>query len=241
MKDALPERVSLLRQKLTRLQGLTANANEASELAALRRELAAPAEALANLVKQEAMLGGVGVKTKPPASLGNLRKKAATIREKFRAERKSAVLKKGTGWTTLLADGEAATKDVQSALQAGWREFRTSVYSGDTPAVIDKRIARTPQNIQALSDYHQVHAKFSALFLTVPASASTVEAARGLAAELEQIAGKFDFAVGDEVKRFLAAVQAGGASLDLLTDDVVTWLKDNEAADGYVIRALDRS
>jgi hypothetical protein len=241
MKDALPERVSLLRQKLTRLQSLTANANEASALATLRRELALPAEALAGLVKQEAMLGGLGVKTKPPASLANVRRRAATIRDKFRAERKSAVLTKGTGWTTLLADGEAAAKDVQSALQQGWREFRASVYSGDTPAVIDKRLPRTPQNIKALADYQKVHAQFSALFLTVPANASTVETARALAGQLDHIAGQFDFAVGEEVKRFLAAVQSGGASLNLLTDDVVEWLAENDAADGYVIRPVDRS
>lgn len=240
MKDALPVRVSTLREKLTRLQGLAANAKEASDLAVLQRELATPAETLASLVKQQAMLVGLGVKVQPPASLGNVRKRAATVREKFRAEKKSATLKKGTGWTSLLSDGGVAIKEVEGALLAGWKDFRTAVYAGDAPSVIDKRIARTPQNVQALSEYQQAHTQFSALFQTVPSSAAAVETAKKLAGDLVRISEKFDFAVGDDVKRFLAAVQSGGAPLALLTDEVLKWLADNKATDGYAIRASGR-
>lgn len=240
MKDALPLRVSALRQKLSRLQGLTANSREASDLAVLRKELATPAETVASLVRQQTMLAGLGVKIQPPASLGNVRKRAVTLREKFRAEKKAATLKKGTGWTSLLSDGDAAIKEVEGALLAGWRDFRTAVYSGDAPSVIDKRIAGTPQNVQALNEYQQAYTQFSALFQTVPASAATVATATKLAGDLVRISEKFDFAVGTEVKRFLAAVQSGGAPLALLTDEVLKWLAENKAADGYLIRASGR-
>jgi hypothetical protein len=240
MKDALPLRVSALREKLTRLQGLTVNAKEASDLAGLQRELATPAEILAGLVRQQVMLAGLGVKVQQSASFSNVRKRAATVRERFRAETTSATLKKGTGWTSLLADGGLAIKEVEGALLAGWREFRTAVYSGDAPSVIDKRIARTPQNVQALEEYRQTHSQFSTLFHNVPTSATTVENARILAGDLIRISAKFDFAVGDEVKRFLAAVQSGGAPLALLTDEVLKWLAENKAAEGYLIRASGR-
>jgi hypothetical protein len=241
MKDALPLRVSALREKLNRLQGLTANAKEASDLAVLQRELSTPAQTLASLVKQQTMLTEQGVRVLPPASLGQVRKRASAVREKFRAEKKSTTLKKGTGWTSLITDGDTAIKDVEGALLAGWKDFRTAVYAGDAPGVIDKRIARTPQNVQALNEYQQAHTQFTALFQTVPSNATTVEAAKKLAGDLVRISAKFDFAVGDEVKRFLAAVQSGGAPLALLTDDVLKWLADNKAADGYSIRASGRS
>lgn len=240
MRDALPLRVSALREKLTRLQGLATNAKEASDLAMLQRELATPAESLAGLIKQQAMLTGLGVQVLPPASLGNVRKRAAAVREKFRVEKKSTTLKKGTGWTSLLSDGGLAIKDVEGALLAGWKDFRTAVYAGDAPSVIDKRIARTPENVQALDDYRQVHAQFSALFQAVPSSPATVETAKKLAGDLVRISERFDYDVGDEVKRFLAAVQTGGAPLALLTDEVLKWLADNKAIDGYSIRALGR-
>lgn len=241
MKDALPLRVIALREKLTRLQGLTANAKEASDLANLRRELATSAERLATLIKQQAMLASAGVSTQSPPSLAMVRKRAATVGEKFRADRKSATLKKGTGWTSLLSDSETAIRDVEGALLVGWRDFRAAVYSGDTPSVIDKRIARTPQNVQALDEYQQVHTQFAAIFLTVAASPATVQTAKKLASDLAKVSEKFDFAVGEEVKRFLAAVQSGGAPLTLLTDEVLKWLADNKATAGYLIRASGRS
>ena len=41
------------------------------------------------------------------------------------------------------------------------------------------------------------------------------------------------------MKAFLAAVQAGGAPLAMLTDDVLAWLKDGNGMNGYRIRAVD--
>lgn len=238
MKDPLPLRVSALREKLGRLQGLAANAKEASALAALQRELATPAQGLANLVQQQATLAKHGVEVKPPSSLGQVRKRAAALRAKFRADKKSATLTKGTGWTSLLAEGETAAKDVESALLTGWKDFRGAVYAGEAPATIEKRIARTPQNLQALAEYQKVHSQFSALFQSVPTTGAAVDDARKLAADLIRI--KFDFAVSDEVKQFLAAVQGGGAPISLLTEEVLKWLADNKALDGYSIRALGR-
>lgn len=241
MKASLPERVSSLRERLSLLKGLAANATEAGDLAALRKELAPPASTLSELVQRQSMLETLGVGVTPPHSLAVVRKRAAGIREKFRADRKSSTLKKGLGWTSLLTEAGAALKDVESALQEGWRGFRSQIHAGDTPAVIEKRIARTPGNIQALARYQQAHARFSALFLLPPTSPATVESARQIAAELADIAKTFDFDVSPEVKRFLAAVQAGGAPLSLLTSEVTTWLTDNDAGDGYLIRAADRS
>jgi hypothetical protein len=240
MKEPLPLRVTALREKLGRLQGLAENAKEASALAALQRDLATPAQALANLVQQQKTLAEHGVEVKSPASLAQVRKRAAALRDRFRADRNSATLTKGTGWTSLLAEGEMAAKDVESALLLGWKDFRANAYAGDAPTTIEKRIARTPQNLQALADYQKVHAQFSALFQGVPSNGAAVVDARKLAAELVRISGQFDFAVSDEVKRFLAAVQGGGAPLSLLTDEVLKWLADNKAMDGYSIRASGR-
>lgn len=246
MKEPLPPRVTALREKLGRLQGLAENAKEASALAALQRDLATPAQALANLVQQQATLTEHGVEVKSPASLGQVRKRAAALRDRFRADKKSATLTKGTGWTSLLAEGETAAEDMERALFLGWKEFRATAYAGDAPTTIEKRIARTPQNLQALADYQKVHAQFSALFQVsalfqdVPSNGAIVVEALELAAKLVRISGQFDFAVSEEVKRFLAAVQGGGAPLSLLTEEVLKWLVDNKAMDGYSIRASGR-
>lgn len=240
MKDALPVRVKGLREKLERLQGLAANAKEASTLAALQRELATPAQILASLEKQLTTFAEQGVDVKPPTSLGQVRKRAASLRGRFRVDRKAATLTKGTGWTALLTEGGNAAKDVETALLKGWKDFRAAVYAGDAPTTIETRIARTPQNLQALAEYQRAHAQFSALFQALPTDGLAVGEAKKLARDLVTISGKFDFAVSDEVKRFLAAVQAGGAPLTFLTEEVLKWLADNKAMDGYSIRASGR-
>jgi hypothetical protein len=240
MKDALPVRVKGLREKLERLQGLAANAKEASALAALQRELATPAQILASLEKQLTALAEQGVDVKPPASLGQVRKRATGLRDRFRVDRKSATLTKGTGWTALLTEGGNAAEDIEAALLTGWKDFGAAVYAGDAPTTIARRIARTPQNLQALAEYQRAHAQYSALFQALPTDGSAVGEAKKLAGDLATISGKFDFAVSGEVKRFLAAVQAGGAPLALLTDEVLKWLADNKAMDGYSIRASSR-
>jgi len=47
-----------------------------------------------------------------------------------------------------------------------------------------------------------------------------------------RIAERFDYNVNPDVKSFLAAVQAGGAPLAMLTDDVLAWLKDGNGMNG---------
>ncbi|RYG34157.1 hypothetical protein EON81_16310, partial [bacterium] len=153
MKDALPHRVSSLRKRLLLLQGLTANAVEAGDLAALRRELASPAATLSELNQRQTMLSSLGVGAADPPSLLATRKRALTLRDRFRADRKASTLKKGVGWTSLLGEAVAAVKDVDDALKAGWRDFRSKIFSGEPPSLIEKRIAKTPGNLQALTEY----------------------------------------------------------------------------------------
>jgi hypothetical protein len=240
MKDALPIRVTALQDKLKRLQGLEANAIEARDLSALKLDLEAPTQVFSNILKQKAMLTNQQVIVTLPSSLAQVRKRASTLREKFRAEKKSTTLKKGTGWSSLLTEEADAIKEVEAALLKGWKDFRSTAYAGDPPTVISKRIARTPENVQAERQYEETYTQFASLFQTLPSDTATVSKARTLAANLVSIAAQFNFAVSEDVKRFLDAVQNGGAPLILLTDEVKKWLAENDAADGYSIRASSR-
>jgi hypothetical protein len=240
MKDALPIRVSALQDKLDRLQGLKANAIEARDFSALKLDLEAPTQVFANLLKQKAMLTNQQVIVNLPSSLAQVRKRASTLREKFRAEKKSTTLKRGTGWSSLLTEEAGAIKEVEAALLKSWKDFRSTAYAGDPPTVISNRIARTPENVQAERQYKETYTQFALLFQTLPSDASTVSKARTLAANLVSIAAQFNFAVSGDVKRFLDAVQNGGAPLILLTDEVKKWLAENDATDGYSIRASSR-
>ncbi|MDB5470156.1 MAG: hypothetical protein JWR84_1716 [Caulobacter sp.] len=239
MSSHLPSRVSALREKLGRLEAISSKAAEASELSGLRTDLTDPVQKLTALTNRQSLFNEHGVKTTAPESLEKLRQKAHAVRERFRAVRTSATLKKGQSWKVLLAETSTATSDVEKALTTSWRDYRSTLFAGDPPTKVAGTLAGTKENLQALEAYKVTYEAFSRLFLLVPSDPSVVQKAKSLAAELVLIGKRFDFDVIPEVRAFLAAVQAGGAPLGLLTPKVMDWLKEGGGMDSYRVRASD--
>lgn len=239
MTASLPARVTALREKLGRLENLASKAAEASELSGLRTDLTEPAQHLAALAERQSLFETMGVPVATPESLGRLRGRAQGLRDKFGSARTSVTLKKGTAWKVMLTEAVTTSTDVDNALRTAWRDYRSTLFAGDAPGKLAGVLAGTPGNQSALDSYRATHEAFTRLFLTLPADAGVVERARSLAAELVLIAARFDFEVKPEVKAFLVAVQAGGAPLSLLTQDVLDWLQSGNGMDSYRIRAAD--
>ena len=235
MSTSLPARTKALRDRLVALDHLGANVEETGLLEDLRADLAAPAAELSRALDQRTLLVDSGIAAAAPATLDAARRRAAALLEKFTAEKKAATLKKGVGWANLVHDIKAASSDVAAMVIKSWKVYRQEVFTGEAPGVVKGRIAFTPANGAAFKRYEQLHQAFRLEFERLPADRAAIERARSLAAELTETAKAFDYAVPAEVKRFLEAVQSGGATLDLLTDTVKTWLTDNDAFASYRI------
>ena len=235
MSTSLPARTKALRDRLVALDQLGANVEETGLLEDLRSDLAAPAADLSRALDQRTLLVDSGIAAAAPASLDAARKRAAALLEKFTAEKKAATLKKGVGWANLVRDIKAASSDVATMVIKSWKAYRQEVFTGEAPGVVKGRIAFTPSNGAAFKRYEQLHQAFRLEFERLPADRAAIERVRSLAADLIATAQNFDYAVPVEVKRFLEAVQIGGATLDLLTDTVKTWLTDNDAFASYRI------
>jgi hypothetical protein len=239
MTTSLPDRLTALKEKLGRLESLSSKKQEASNLAGLRTDLGEPVQALTALTRRQGVFEDLGVPVSQPDSLASVRKRAEGIRERFRAVRSSATLKKGNAWSLLLTELSSASADVDKSLAAAWREYRSALFAGEAPAKIAGVLASTKGNLDALQAYRLTHEAFTKLFQSPPSDPTVVERAKGLAAELVRIAARFDYEVKPEVKTFLAAVQAGGAPLSLLTPEVLDWLKSGDAINSYRIRAAE--
>lgn len=235
MSTSLPARTRILRDRLLALDQLGANVEETGLLEDLRSDLAAPAAELSRVLDQRALLVDSGITAAAPVTLDAARKRAAGLLEKFTSERKAATLKKGVGWASLIRDIKAASSDVAAVVMKSWKAYRQEVFTGEAPGVVKGRIAFTPANSAAFKRYEELHQAFRLEFERLPANRAAIEHVRSLAAELAQTAKGFDYAVPAEVKRFLEAVQSGGATLDLLTDAVKAWLTDNDAFASYRI------
>jgi hypothetical protein len=243
MSTSLPARAKALRERLVVLDRLGANVEETGLLEDLRSDLALPAAELSRALDQRALLLGSGIETPEPSSLETARKRAAALLGRFTAERKAAALKKGTGWANLLKEIKAASTDVSAAVVRSWKGYRQTVFTGEAPALVKGRIAFTPANNAAFKTYEQLHQAFRAEFDKFPADQAAIERVKALAARLTETAKAFDFDVPADVKRFLEAIQSGGAKLDLLTEAVLEWLNENDAFDNYRIvpRSADGS
>ncbi|TIW72666.1 MAG: hypothetical protein E5V53_32670 [Mesorhizobium sp.] len=117
------------------------------------------------------------------------------------------------------------------------------MFTGEAPSVVKGRIAMTPSNTAAFKMYDQIHQAFRTEFDKLPADKAAIDRVKALATTLTETAKEFDFDVPADVKRFLEAIQTGGAKLDLLTDVVLKWLEENNAFDTYRIvpRSADGS
>ncbi|MFW7270014.1 hypothetical protein ACMAUO_19030 [Gluconacetobacter sp. Hr-1-5] len=235
MSASLPVRARALRERLVALDRLGANVEETGRLEDLRSDLAPPAAELSRALDQRALLMGSGIETPEPPTLGTARKRAAALLERFTGERKAAALKKGSGWANLLKEMKAASADVSASVVRGWKGYRQTVFTGEAPTLVKGRIAFTPANNAAFKTYEQLHQAFRAEFDKLPGDRAAIERVKALAAQLTETAKTFDFDVPTDVKRFLEAIQIGGAKLDLLTDAVLKWLNENDAFDNYRI------
>jgi hypothetical protein len=223
MSTSLPARTKALRDRLVALDELGANVEETGLLEDLRSDLAVPAAELSRALDQRTLLIDSG------------RKRASALLDKFTAEKKAATLKRGVGWANLIRDIKVASSDVATLVIKSWKAYRQEVFTGEAPGVVKGRIAFTPGNTGAFKRYEQLYQAFRAEFERLPADRAAIERMRSLAADLAATAKGFDYAVPAEVKRFLEAVQSGGATLDLLTDTVKTWLTENDAFASYRI------
>lgn len=235
MNVSLSARTKALRARLVTLDQMGANVAEAGLLEDLRSDLAAPAAELSRALDQRILLVASGIKAEAPESLDAARKRAAVLLEKFAAEKTAATLKKGVGWTNLVRDIKAASNELGAMVIKSWKAYRQELFTGETPAIVKGRIAFTPANDATFKRYEQLHASFRLEFEKLPVDQTAINRARALAKELNETANDLDYDVPAEVKLFLEAVQSGGATLNLLTDTVKTWLEANDAFASYRI------
>jgi hypothetical protein len=242
MSPSLPQRAAELKVRLSRLHELSSKVEEASNLERLRQDLNKHVERLEPPLEKQALLRTEDIGVPIPVGLVKAARRASGLLEKFKAEPTAATLKKGQTWRVLLDELDSAASDLSQAVLGTWRRSRDAFFAGDTPSILRGRLARTAENDQALERYRTLYQALDAAFAAAPTNRAAIEEVKRLAQQLERAAQGFNFDVPEAVKAFLEAVQSvTGAPLDLLTPDVVDWLKDNNSFDAYRISAKGRT
>lgn len=234
-------RIAGLKRRAEEQQGRQTALDEAGKLQPLLREAKALSQGLGTEVAQLDLLRGQQGITLPGDVVGAEGGAALTtlnqLRTRFAEDRRAERLTRGQGWSRLKERTEAARSQAARDLDKTWRDFVASVYSGDKPADLERSLAPTDGNSHRLQRYRSAYNELGTLSRRRPTGRKDFDRVHELARLLREIHQGFDLTVPDAVKRFLDAMAAGGADLDLLTDEVRVWLRQQGSAGRYQIVA----
>lgn len=222
-------------ERLTQLRTAAEGAEETKALDSLRVDLAALANPINALAAKMSVFRSEGVNLSAIPDLANVKESVQKTLARFQQTPKATTLRRGTVWTTLTNRLQTLTNNAQTALGEDWRRyFDNNLFSGLPPAKREATLAKTPQNKQSLARYWILYQSFIKYRQQLPTCAEEFNNLRQLSQQLAEITFQED--VPEDVRKFLEALSSG-AELQLLTPEVLTWLRDNKLLENYVVRA----
>lgn len=232
----LLDQCASLKERAERLKNLRETAEEAkalstrlSEARELKERLQSVSEKVAFLKENEIEIDlSAAAQVTPLPALDK-------IIEQFTDKPEAASLTKRQYWTKLREQGAEWQKKLDAEADKSWRGFIDDQYSGRSPAQLEASLAQTQSNQRALKAFTAIHRDLKFLREDFPENPQTVKRARELSEELKSVSEAFDFDVPDDVRAFLAAINQEGAPLELLTEEVLDWLRANKSESQYRI------
>jgi len=222
-------------ERLQGAQSAQANLAEAQELARLQKSLAVKTATLHALVARGAMLAQGGVPLSQGAGFDTMRKVVNGLRTRFAQLPTSNTLTLGKHWTSLMTSLDSAIATVEANQRNDWAAYVTSfLFAGLPPDQRKVGLVQIPENKVAFEKYARLYEKFARNRNTVPATAQALEEVQQYSNDLAEI--KFKEDVPKNVEAFINAL-AFGASLELLTPEVMAYLREHGLLGSYVVRA----
>ena len=234
----LVERINIMKGKVESLKMAKSDMVEANLFQTRLEELRKVAEPLKREVETLVLFRSENFDlTKIPSSVANAVLRITTIRERFATERKAVQLTKGQDWKLMGKYVGETVYEIGEDTKNSWRNFVEQAYSGDHPTKLERIVAPTNTNTNALDRYQKAYENLSKLSRNIPTDREDFDQVKELVSELRTIHGEFDFDVPKAVKDFLNAVGSMGADLELLNSEVLKWLRTKGSIDRYKIVA----
>ncbi|CAE6858495.1 protein DpdI [Paraburkholderia domus] len=230
----------IIRSRLVRAEAASSSIEEANALASKKVELEQHVGRVVMLTRRNSLLRNEGIQLTPVQNAEKTRQLITQIGDRFRESPKSGTLVDKQRWTKLTAALTEFVASGETQQKADWKVyFSSKLFGGVPPEQRKQTILQTlPANKSALERYTFLYRCFNEHRNTVP---STAEALRELHTYSKDLAD-IEFVENDDVPPsvrafFSATSTAIGASLDLLTPEVIEWLHTNKMLANYVVRA----
>lgn len=140
-------------------------------------------------------------------------------------------------WVRLTSAADSANEKLKTAARDKWREFVRNLGHVESPSILEGWMLKTPANETILGIYKQDYAKYlAAVRADLPANASTLIELAATVESLQGLREKLKGAAPDAVRLFLKSIESGGAALELLTPEVMDWLRENDDPSRFVVK-----
>lgn len=147
-------------------------------------------------------------------------------------------LSKDSLWTKLTKAAGSANILLRDAAKKQWQQFVESLGHVVTPQVLEGRMLKTPANEVLLGTYKQQYLIYqTAVRAELPISGTTQSDLTTVVETLQGLSEQLQGTAPDSVRKFLKAVGSGGADLELLTSEVMEWLRENDTPSRFVIKS----
>lgn len=229
------------RMKFAHAEAAQAGIQNAQALADKRDELSNIVFKIERLSARMAVLRAGGVSDLPHLEAKREKDLVLQLRARFSESPKFETLVGGQRWAKFADAVERLAAEVDVLQKKAWKEFFVEVYGGLPPDKLKQTILlASPEHRRAFERYSERFETLQKSKNVVPDNVEVIGALRACALELESIGKGFvpNTDVPTSVQTFFNAVAAGGgAGLNLLSQDVVDWLRENDMLSNYVVRA----
>lgn len=228
------------RERLVRADTAMSSVEEADALSKKKNELCALTEKVAALSGRRGLLRQGGIPLSHPPAIEKARQSCAMILTRFTESPKAATLVDKQRWTKLtesLAEFNAVEETLQKQDWKGY--YGTRLFGGVPPEQREQTILMTlSENQEALALYKRLYKRLSLYRASVPCSAEELEEAQESSRQLSEVRFVENDDVPSAVREFFNATSSGsGANLELLTTEVVDWLRSNGMLNNFAVRA----
>jgi 2-methylisocitrate lyase-like PEP mutase family enzyme len=210
-----------------------------AEFAALnerRDAIAGVVKELDNACQRISMYREAGLESKEvlPISIRTIERTREML-TRFKEVPSSQTLTAGRHWRTLLDDLVKTISAAESSAETSWNAFYQECLKV-APQDIEGRLPPSAENLRAMEAYKAVHKRLTELLRIQPQCAAVIAEIRATVTEINNRYAEIDFNYPPEVTAFLRAAAAQGASIGMLTQAVLDWLRERKLLDKYIVR-----
>lgn len=227
-------------ERLVRADAAMNSVEEAEELSRKKSELRDLVAKVTALAERRCMLRQGGIPLSQPPDVKKAKESCRMILARFTESPKAATLKDKQRWTKL-TESLTEFNTVEDTLQRqDWKGYYgTKLFGGVSPEQREQTILMTlPENRDALTLYKSLYKRMSLHRATVPSTAVELEEVQECSRQLSGIRFVENKDVPSAVREFFNATSTGsGANLELLTAEVVDWLRSNGMLNHFAVRA----